>query len=155
MRGRLLNEKERELLFSKIVKGSDCWDWNGSVDGSGYPKVQFRRVGRILGKSGMFKGSRLMYLDQVGDIPDGMKVLHRCDNEKCMNPKHLYLGTQADNMRDAAKRKRYRYKRAVEVDGVEYESFIAAGRALGLSWRVVRTRAMKEFPGYRLVEDAE
>lgn len=76
---------------------SDCWYWIGSVDALGYGR--FAALGEV-------KAHRAAYRSFNGPIPSGMFVLHRCDTRCCVNPAHLMLGTQADNMRDMAQKGR-------------------------------------------------
>lgn len=73
-----------------------CWLWQGSVGGPGYPQLRFR--GRTIA------GHRLSYAIANGPIPEGLCVLHSCDNPRCVNPEHLHLGTRADNAREASER---------------------------------------------------
>ena len=60
--------------------------------------------GRALFKGKRVLAYRLAYQAVYGEIPHGMNVLHRCDNERCCNPEHLYLGTNRDNVLDFVKR---------------------------------------------------
>lgn len=92
---------ERLLKFFS-QEGEGCWEWNGSLCSYGYGKVGIWDGNKTLDA----KAHRLVYEEFVGSIPNGMFVLHHCDNPKCVRFDHLYLGTQADNMRDVRKRNR-------------------------------------------------
>lgn len=77
-----------------------CWDWKGSIS---------RNYGYIAGESlgngkrePNIQAHRFSYIHYVGPVPSGMKVLHSCNNSICVNPKHLRLGSHADNMADLA-----------------------------------------------------
>lgn len=70
-----------------------CWEWKKGKDYDGYGLTSFERK--------IIKAHRLAYLLKYGEIPQGMQVLHKCDNPPCCNPEHLMLGTTKDNMRDA------------------------------------------------------
>jgi hypothetical protein len=84
-------------FFEKIgIAGSDeCWEWDGALQTAGY---------------GFFGGSelahRLVYRLIVGEIPEGMHVLHSCDNPPCCNPRHLWIGSNRDNRVDAMRKGR-------------------------------------------------
>ena len=86
-----------ERFWEKVgIRSPDeCWEWAGYCDNNGYGRIgEGGKRGRIL------IASRLSWELHNGPIPDGLWVLHRCDNPSCVNPGHLFLGTQRDNVLD-------------------------------------------------------
>lgn len=75
-----------------IVAESGCHEWTGRLNAKGY--------GVFRGENSTWQAHRWIYKHTHGSISDGLYILHKCDNRKCVNPDHLYAGTQKDNMRD-------------------------------------------------------
>jgi HNH endonuclease len=96
-----------ERFLAKVNRQSneDCWPWVGSLDAYGYGQLTCCRDG---GKR-MRKAHRLAYELSYGSVPDGLSVLHTCDNRRCCNPSHLFLGTQTDNMQDRQRKRRHEH----------------------------------------------
>ena len=94
-----------QKFMSRLVFGmSDCWYWNGSVDDLGYGRFVSARK-----DTGEIKAHRIAWvLFNERPIPDGMMILHSCDVRNCVNPDHLSLGTQLENMTDMVRRGRHR-----------------------------------------------
>jgi hypothetical protein len=81
-----------ERFWSRVEpKESGCWEWTTRGPG-GYGR--FKAGGKNL------LAHRVSWEINVGPIPDGLLVLHRCDNPPCIRPSHLFVGTQKDNLRD-------------------------------------------------------
>lgn len=85
-------------FWSKVNITPDCWTWEASATNAGYGQFSFR--GTMMG------AHRVAWILTHGDIPEGQQVLHRCDIKLCVNPSHLFLGTQQDNMQDMANKGR-------------------------------------------------
>ena len=98
------NRTLRERFEEKYVKGSidQCWEWNANKLPKGYGMIG---AGGRLNRRQAY-AHRVAYQLYVGEIPKGMLVCHRCDNPSCVNPTHLFLGTQKDNIQDCVKKGR-------------------------------------------------
>lgn len=90
-----------KLFWKYVRKGPHCWAWVGDTAPRGYGRVWNRG-----GNPTRFAAHRLSYMLHYGDIPDGLCVLHACDNPNCVRPDHLHLGTNMDNSREAMSRGR-------------------------------------------------
>jgi hypothetical protein len=90
-----------ERFWQKVLRTPDCWQWIASCTTHGYPQI---REGNC--HSRMLKAHRVCWEIHFGPIPDGMHVLHRCDNPGCVNPSHLFLGTNLDNINDCIAKNR-------------------------------------------------
>jgi hypothetical protein len=85
----------------KINQDTDCWEWQGGKNNVGY--------GMIRDEHGMRTTHRVSYELHKGNIPHGMCVCHTCDNPKCVNPDHLWLGTKKENAQDMISKGRNNY----------------------------------------------
>jgi len=83
--------------YSAVPTG--CWVWNANKTHNGY--------GQIYYKGSQSRAHRVMYELMHGTIPNGMVVCHSCDNPSCVNPKHLYLATQKENIADCMRKGRF------------------------------------------------
>lgn len=153
-----------ERFWSRVDKGApppvhasglgNCWAWTGYKHKFGYGMIS--RDGR----HAMLTTHRVSWEMHNGAIPPKMVVMHRCDNPACVNPEHLAVGTQGDNMRDAREKGRTSKPPALrgETNGrakltweaVETirarrragQSYSELGRAFGVSKEVARNAAL-------------
>lgn len=82
----------QDRLFGRITISGDCWIWAGSKSPEGY--------GGIAVDGGVRSTHRVAWELTNGKIPEGMCVLHKCDIPSCINPGHLFLGSNKDNAED-------------------------------------------------------
>ena len=85
------------------VNENGCWVWKNSTNQCGYGRKRHRGF--------TWLAHRLSWTIKNGDIPDGLNVCHKCDNPACINPDHLFLGTQHDNINDMVAKGRGRHGR--------------------------------------------
>ena len=93
-----------QRFWEKVKKTSKCWIWTGAKDGFGYGIIA---IGGGLKLN--IRTHRAVWFLTNGYIPIGMCVLHHCDNPPCVNPNHLFIGSNRDNVLDAVKKGRHHY----------------------------------------------
>lgn len=99
----MFDEKTISRFWDKVNRrdAHECWMWNSTKDGNGYGffKIKNRSI----------RAHRMMWsISNSKEIPEGMVICHSCDTPGCVNPAHLFVGTQLDNMRDCAEKGRMR-----------------------------------------------
>lgn len=87
-------------FWAAVTKTEDCWTWGRYRDRRGYGRIMMPDHVPAL-------AHRVAWELERGPIPAGLFVLHHCDNPPCVRPDHLFLGTQADNMRDCHSKGRH------------------------------------------------
>lgn len=94
----LSHEERLKRIISKCKRIGQCDVWQGCTVANGYPVISY------LNKS--YRGHRLVYFLHKGEIPDGLFVLHKCDNRRCLRIEHLWTGTAQQNMDDKIRKGR-------------------------------------------------
>lgn len=150
-------------VVSRVLGISACWEWDGTLMANGYGYVHCG--GKLL------RAHRVSYEVFRGDIPAGQVVRHRCNNKRCVNPHHLELGSQQQNLDDMVKARRSangeRNARAVLTDEQvvairqSYASGLTTYRALGEHYGVSEStiglicrNRKRQHPTYRFKEIA-
>ena len=95
-------EIDEKKFLSQIEISDGCWAWLGATRTGGYGEFWSDSPKRLLASH------RISWGLHFGDIPEGLSVLHKCDNPRCVNPEHLFVGTQADNIHDMVRKGRKR-----------------------------------------------
>lgn len=96
--------KMRLIKDDRVIKTSKCWLWTGTISATGYGRIGKR----IDGKMKNFAVHRLVHEQEIGKIPKGHFVCHRCDIRNCVRPDHLFTGTAYDNNWDMMNKGRHR-----------------------------------------------
>ena len=148
IRGQVVIEaKERIRSLSKVNEKTGCWEWQSSFKG----QDKLKRYGhltvgsRVDGTRRSIAAHRYAWEVFIDKIPNGMWVLHRCDNPSCVNPAHLFLGDRQDNVDDRERKQRNKMPR---LTGERHPS-------AKLTWRqveVLRKLLKKGAPRNLLVE---
>lgn len=116
-----LGKCARDRFWEYVIKSDACWIWNGYKNQRGYGYI------KVIGK--FIQTHRMSWVMHYGDIPEGLCVLHKCDNPSCVRPDHLFIGTFHDNTLDAMKKGR-----------------ICKGEQVGISklkeWQVLKIRSL-------------
>lgn len=104
--------RERLLISIKVIFDKDnpsysgCWEWQYPLD-KGYARF---RLYNYLYYAHVVSAYCYGLINSMNDVVRGEShILHKCNNSKCINPSHLYVGTQKDNVRDAIENKKFRY----------------------------------------------
>jgi len=93
-------DKTPEIRFwAKVKKTNNCWEWQGCKNNKGYGMFRVNNEHKY--------AHRFSYEIHKGEIPQGKFVCHHCDNPSCINPDHLFCGTNSDNIQDSVKKGRF------------------------------------------------
>jgi hypothetical protein len=103
-----VSDKERFWSFVDKKNVNECWEWKGSKRKEKNKGVG--NYGKFTIKSKDISAHRYSFILHFGEFPDDLHVCHFCDNPPCVNPKHLYLGTQKENIADKIQRGRGNFK---------------------------------------------
>lgn len=105
-------------LKERVEAHGDCRLWLGGKNNKGYGSLNYD------GKTD--KAHRVAYLIANGAIPPGLHVLHRCDNRACVNPSHLFLGSNKDNIEDKVAKDRAS-KKLTQESALEIKGMVGTG----------------------------
>ena len=125
-------------FWSKVDKKNNCWEWTAAL----FAKTGYGQFALTSKKPET--AHRMSWMLTHGEIPNGLFVLHHCDNRLCCNPSHLFIGTHKDNMVDMSQKGRHvgsRGKRHSEAYRAERSSMVTAAWSLAKAQGSARPRA--------------
>lgn len=121
-----------ERFWEKVDKSGDCWLWTAAVGLDGYGVFG-------LGRGKLVRAHRLSYQLSVGEIPEGLFVLHKCNVRLCVRPDHLMAGTHYENMRQMRDEERHSGKLTKETARA-FKDLLAAGWSQAAAGRMFGIR---------------
>lgn len=132
----------KENKSTKIIRDAvnwygHCWEWQGSFLDSGYGRIGFNNKSH--------RAHRISYYLYHGNISNEKIICHKCDNPKCVNPLHLYEGTNAENMEDRDKRKRRKSPGKHKGSSSQYHGVFLRKNKNSSIWRVVIGHKYKSY----------
>jgi hypothetical protein len=86
-----------DRFWDKVDRTGDCWEWRSNIAAGGYPQFSYQGEPRY---------AHRLVMESEGHDVDDVQVNHHCDNPQCVNPEHLYIGDQSDNVQDSHDRNR-------------------------------------------------
>lgn len=150
----IVNPTEKQISWFKqkyIQKSKEeCWDWNAYKTNKGYGQVKYSGV--------VIYAHRLAYYLANPNFDQNLQVLHRCDNPSCVNPDHMFLGTNQDNMNDKIKKQRTANGLSIggwlsEEDVIKIRNLYSTGdykqETLASIFKVDRSQISKIISGHR------
>jgi hypothetical protein len=121
----------KQRFREKVLVQDGCWQWIGGKHSNGYGKILESDR-----SSSLLQAHRVSWAMHHGSIPDGMCVLHKCDNRECVNPDHLWLGTRGDNNTDRHRKGRSKWAKGEESAQAKLShSDVINIRVLDIPWR--------------------
>jgi hypothetical protein len=136
---------ERFMKFVSPEPTTGCWLWTGVVTVR-IPRPSLLGYGRFTICGFKHVAHRASWLIFKGRIPDGMCVCHKCDTSLCVNPEHLFLGTYADNVRDAMAKGRHVISSPRKLTDAQYEAIrnaIGSQRQIAKQFNISQTHVGK------------
>jgi hypothetical protein len=102
----MFDDKFKERFFAKVEKTPTCWIWKGAHKAKGYGTIGVGK--KSMGNRKNAYAHRISWEMANGEkIPDGLFACHKCDNPPCVNPEHIFIGTNSENILDSVAKKRF------------------------------------------------
>jgi len=151
----VLEEDQDKFWFSiERDPSTGCWNWTSAKNGEGYGYIRRKIHCDFPFKFPAIMSHRLSYMLLYGDLSEDDLVLHRCDNPSCVNPEHLFKGTQVDNVQDCYNKGR-NYHKLVDVDVDKIRKRVASGESIAQvrkdynlsynwTWKIIHNKAHKD-----------